>query len=181
MGESVNARVRGSQSRAAKSEEERMECRKRGERGGASRFGQDDGTGRCRGGIGVVSRAEECGVSVARPGGGFWVCEAGLSLGCGRSAIAVCRRLARLGREGLEWPGTGRLGLSDRMRVETEACRLDNLPEGRSVVELCSSADRRVTSWGRHLGRTQTKRPSAERKAFVVLRRCLIRQRLPRT
>lgn len=125
MGESVNARVRGSQSRAAKSEEERMECRKRGERGGASRFGQDDGTGRCRGGIGVVSRAEECGVSVARPGGGFWVCEAGLSLGCGRSAIARLQKVARLGREGLEWPGTGRLGLSDRMRVETEACRLD--------------------------------------------------------
>lgn len=127
MGESVNARVRGSQSRAAKSEEERMECRKRGERGGASRFGQDDGTGRCRGGIGVVSRAEECGVSVARPGGGFWVCEAGLSLGCGRSAIARLQKVARLGREGLEWPGTGRLGLSDRMRVETEACRLDRL------------------------------------------------------
>ena len=61
MGESVNARVRGNQSRAARSEEERKKCRKRDERGGAGRFGQDGRTGRCRGGIGVVSRAEECG------------------------------------------------------------------------------------------------------------------------
>lgn len=79
MGESVNARVRGSQSRAAKSEEERMECRKRGERGGASRFGQDGGT---------------CGSREA-------VCH--LEMTCRREPTGHWGTLACCGRIGLEW------------------------------------------------------------------------------
>lgn len=101
MGESVNARVRGSQSRAAKSEEERKKCRKRGERGGAADSGRMTGRGGAGAALGWCRgrrSAAECGVSVARPGGGFWVCEAGLSLGCGRSAIARLQKVGAVGQ-----------------------------------------------------------------------------------
>lgn len=163
LGESVNARVWDSQFRAAKPEE-----------GGAQAWMS----------LRLCGRGPE--EAVPRPD---------------RMARVGPVGLERVGKgwKGLERPGSGLQGLSDRMRVGTVVCRLDNLPSGpacrlnRPAVWTTCRRERSCCGAlllrgppGNGAGRLSGAYPNKkalrhERKAFVALRRCLIRQRLPRT